>query len=125
MNANEEQQASANGKGPTKNRGGRPKGTSNKSAYNQETMTMPTSANAPTSPLNIWSDESVQEYYPNLYKEYLNISNRWKEVGEVNKDGYVTKILDANFEEQIQPFRKDEKDKIPYDNDSTIHEFAW
>ena len=109
------------------NRGGRPKGT--KSAYNLETMTMPSSIDTPSPPLNIWSDKDEQEYFPNLYKDFMDIQHRWMETLEVIDEAppegtYCLKILNADFAAEIKPFGEKAKPGIPYDNDSHIHEFA-
>ena len=116
-----------------RNQGGRPKGAKSKpkpSAYNPATMTLPSVRNEPGTPLNIWSDESVQEYFPYLYREYTNLSNRMIGILEttsdtiIPKEGYCTKILNANFERQLAPIAADEKDKVPFDNDCNINQFA-
>lgn len=111
---------------PGRKKGGKNK---NKSAFDPETMTMPTSNNSPAPPLQIWSDASLQEYFPNLYKEFMNNSNRMLEIlksmgDELPKDGICLEILDADFGEKLQPFREEDKPNIPFDNDSTINEFA-
>ena len=115
--------------------GGRPKGSKNKviSNYNPETMTKSTTNNRPATPLNIWNDTSVQEYFSNLYIEYINLSNRMMDIvtslndpvnHPIPKEGYCTKIMEVDFTTELQPFTEDEKRDVPFDNDSYINRFA-
>ena len=108
--------------------GGRPKGSKNKviSNYNPETMTKATTNNRPATPLNIWNDDSVQEYFSNLYIEYTNLSNRMMGIlnHPIPKEKYCTKIMEVDFTTELQPFTEDEKRDVPFDNDSYINQFA-
>ena len=118
-----------------RNPGGRPKGskTKVKSNYDPTTMTMPSSKNIPGVPLDIWSDTSVQEYFPYLYQEYIKLSNRMKAIlveandsrFPVPKEGEcVTKFINVDFAEMIPPFPEDAKSTIPFDNHSYINQFS-
>eukprot|EP00578_Thalassiosira_sp_NH16_P031168 CAMPEP_0181080700 /NCGR_PEP_ID=MMETSP1071-20121207/2707_1 /TAXON_ID=35127 /ORGANISM="Thalassiosira sp., Strain NH16" /LENGTH=325 /DNA_ID=CAMNT_0023162195 /DNA_START=97 /DNA_END=1074 /DNA_ORIENTATION=- len=112
-----------------RNIGGRPKGSKNKpkSAYDPATITKRTSKNAPATPLEIYSDTSVQEYFPYLHKEYIKLSNRSMNIPGhpvPKKEGeHCTTIMDANFTLPLAPFGDDEKPKIPFDNNSWINQF--
>ena len=96
--------------------GGRPKGSKNKVIcnYNPETMTKATT-NRPATPLNIWNDDSVQEYFSNLYIEYTNLSNRMMGIltslndpvnHPIPKEGYCTKIMEVDLLPSCDPLLK-------------------